>query len=190
MYYYTEMENLYQGFTFSRTIIHDGGNVNVNSFAFTFENNILSDINQYNDEMNRVISKYHFMDIPIEPEIKNLKSLDDGEFLSKITVGMKKGTVFRVIGKPDHSHERDGREIWSFQGYNIKELLDAMDARQVEQSKNPLSVFMQIPDMVDGVQSGFEAKSYTIILKDNTVVDRYISRNADLTPEEKACIPE
>ena len=93
--------------------------------------------------------KYKFLDIQQKPNI-NIKNINTNEFLNKITLGTKKGTLFRIIGRPDALLENDNEEIWLFgTSYNT---------------------------------------AYHIILKNNIVSDRYITKDAALTEDEKSYI--
>ncbi len=90
---------------------------------FTFDyNNILSNISFY--KINR---KYELLNIKQNPEIKiniinmiHTKKKDNYELLnkilSKITIGTPKGSLFRIMGKPDFCLESSDEEIWGFVG--------------------------------------------------------------------------
>ncbi len=114
-------------------ILYNDGNHSLYSYnvgwienfaSFIFENDILCGVNGYtisknelpvsaniwkcqNKEWDNSLAKwnnseYKFIDIEQSPDL-NIKNISSDEFLHKIKHGMKKGTLFRIIGKPEYS---------------------------------------------------------------------------------------
>ena len=109
------------------SLINNNINNNVwTNTRFTFENNILCGVEfpstiaqsvnkckkNYGDSkwISWDDSKYKYIDIAQNPEV-DIKKLDYNEFIHKVTLGMKKGTLFRLIGKPNYSSDIDGGEL-------------------------------------------------------------------------------
>ena len=203
MYSYTYTKiNAFAGYKnlmsspFSKTLILENDSYgNTKAASFTFDNNnILTDIYIYDVQASQIVSKYQFMDISIKPEIDSIRDLKDNDFLRKITIGMKKGMVFRIIGKPHFSVERNGEETWTFSKFNAREFVESMDEASVAASKDPIHA------MTDGMFSlpstgkkldhiiDRDFKSFNIVFKNDTVIDRYVSKAAELTAEEKSYI--
>ena len=130
-------------------------------FRFDY-NNILLDISFY-----KINKKYNFLDMSQKPEI-NINDIGGVHgFLSKITPGMKKGTLFRILGKPDMLSENNDEELWLFlmQPFTFKEDHINNDYRYI-----------------------YSYNIYYVILRNNTVIDRYVTKCVDLTKEEKSYI--
>ncbi len=187
---------------FSKTVIVeiDYSDIKSTSKSLWFEfdsNNILTDMyfqNGFNNEESQVVSKYKFIDLPMKPEIERFEKLSDNEFLHKITIGMTKGSVFRIIGKPYFSNERNGKETWSYPRFTMRAFLDEQDERAIALSKNPFLEFIEVfkslfqPKERKSIFHDPRWMTLNIVFKNDTVIDRYVSKNAELTTEEKSYI--
>ena len=141
-YNYMEMDmsSLYgSGFSSSSKIkIIDQGDFKGKSVIFIFdENNVLADFYIFFGlSALPIISKYQFLDLPIEPEVEYVGNLSVEEFLEKIPIGMEKEAVFRAIGKPLYAFEYKGEEFFIFSRVSRREAIEKQDKKRVERSKD------------------------------------------------------
>lgn len=167
----------------------------ISSFSsFTFENDILCGINGYTivSSKNELISRniwkcknkqwdaslakwnnleYKFIDIEQSPDI-NIKTISSDEFLKKIKPGIRKGSLFRIIGRPDYSYKDKNEERWRFT------VTKSSYVKGILQFNNK------------GILNTKLIKEYFITMKDDTVVDRYVNEYVDFTKEEKDCMAQ
>lgn len=155
-YYY---RSIHEGsiFTFENGILCGVDVYSYNIINGKFENQQIESVcdkDDWNDELGNEWGeqKYKFLDMPQEPEM-DVKAIEDDEFLGKILPGMKKGTLFRLLGKPDYSYEYDKNgEKWKFVLSPINRTVDIH-----EELNKP-------------------GKEYVINIRDNVVIDRYVAK--------------
>lgn len=195
-----------------------------NNAMFTFENDILCGVefyingmidkselrcnnNDWNDNLGSQWndSKYKYINLIDNPEI-DIKKINDNEFYTKIKIGLTKASLFRLVGKPDYSYNHNGEERWKFVAIPI--------------NKRPTSCFhyywchyiddKTYTELNDSQKQEIDSgrsltrrngKEYIIVLKNNVVIDRFISKEirskslgriiqSVLTKEEKQCVGE
>ena len=122
----------------SNVKIIEQGDFKGKSVIFIFdENNILADFYIFFGlSALPIMSKYQFLDLPVEPEVEHVGNLSAEELSEKIPIGMEKGALFRTIGKPLYSLEEQGEEIWVFSRVSRREAVEKQDRRQIERSKD------------------------------------------------------
>ncbi len=177
-------------FLYSYNVDYQGGVYNEvlenDIIVFTFENDTLCGIKgkEWKCKTKREFDKnsakwndseYKFIDIDQNPEF-NIKTVSNNEFFHKIRHGIKKGELFRIIGKPDYSYKDNNEEQWKFVILKstyvrlglLHTLINGYDGRYLRTSV---------------------LKEYFITLKDNIVIDRYINEyDVEFTIEEKDCM--
>ena len=116
-------------------------------------------------------SRYRYLELPTDATI-DLKKITADEFLRKITPGMKKVEIFRLIGKPNYSYDDKGEERWR---YNIDKPYYSKQAEG----------FLGIGGTKLRYAGRVTLRDFVIVFKNNAVIDRYVAMEAEMTEEEK-----
>ena len=178
-FYYTASHNM-SGLLnpFSKATVTKTKQRNV---VFTFRDKVLTRID-FDVKANDITYKYKYVDLPLEPEF-NLYNASDAEFMNKIKIGMKKGAIFRLIGRPTMAIEEEGgKESWMFNVFKrVHTDGEDWDPTGIVKTVNLLKSKLVV---------------YSLIFDNDTVIERYTSGidalprgySTDLTEEEAQCI--
>lgn len=161
-------------------LIFEVNNLDYDLATFTFENNVLCGVEFLvyshidmllkaretksicaNADWNDVLggewneSKYKYVEMVQKPEI-DIRKIGEDEFMRKVAIGINKGTLFRLMGKPDYSYTDNGEEKWKY-----------VVSPTIKQPVSFESTFFKVTD---------PGREYIIVLKDNVVSDRYVTK--------------